>query len=210
MAVRVLAIADVEDRSLVGRLEGRGSPLGRIDLVVSCGDLSPAYLDYVATMANAQLCYVRGNHDTSYVACPPGGIDLHGRVQRIIGLNVAGLEGSIRYRGGIVSFTQRQMWAQALRVQASARIHGGIDLLVTHTPPCGHGDLNDLPHQGFEAFNWLLEHAHPSHMLHGHTHLDYARLPRERVHPSGTALINCFGYQILEIEPGRATRQADV
>lgn len=200
MAVRILAIADAEDQGLVARLEGRGTPLGRVDAIVSCGDLSVPYLDYVATVANAPLFYVRGNHDLTYTKNPPGGIDLHGTVERIGNINIAGLEGSPAYREGIVGYTQRQMWVQALKLEASIIMHGGADILVTHTPPRGNGDLDDPAHTGFDAFNWLLDRRRPTYLLHGHVHPEYARIDRTRTHPSGTTLVSCCGYWLIEID----------
>ncbi len=197
--MRILAIADVEDELLCARLEGRASSLDPVDLVISCGDLPAPYLDYVATMTGAPLAYVRGNHDQAYGQDPPGGIDLDGRVVRLGRLRIAGLEGSLRYREGIVAHTQAQMWVRSLFLEARTKLSGGIDLLVTHVPPRGHGDLNDLPHQGFDAFNWLLGRVRPSHMLSGHVHLDYGRVPRARAHPSGTLLVNAFGHVELEL-----------
>ena len=199
MGTRILAIADTEDSGLIARLEGRGTPLGRIDCVISCGDLSISYLDFVATMANAPLFYVRGNHDGVYVRNPPGGTDLHGTVEEVCGLKIAGLEGSLAYREGIVGFTQRQMWVQALKLEAKIVMRGGVDILVAHTPPRRYGDLDDAAHAGFDAFNWLLERRKPAYLLHGHVHPEYARVERERVHPSKTLLVNCCGYQVLEI-----------
>ena len=199
MAVRILAIADTENRGLIARLEGRGTPLGRVDTVISCGDLPVSYLDYVATMANAPLFYVRGNHDMRFDRESLGGTDLHGTVEEIGGLKLAGLEGSLAYRDGIVGFTQRQMWVRALKLEASIIMRGGVDILVTHTPPRGCGDLDDVAHTGFDAFNWLLERRKPRYLLHGHVHPEYAQVDRVREHPSGTTLVNCCGYQVLEI-----------
>lgn len=196
--MRILAVADVEDDLLLARLERPEKP--RYDVVISCGDLSVSYLDCVATLANAPLFYVRGNHDVGYEDDPRlGGIDLDGRVERIGDLRIAGLEGSLDYREGIVGYSQAQMRHKAVGLGLRAYLTGGIDVLVTHTPPRGYGDLNDPPHQGFDAFNGLLDWLHPQLMLHGHVHLEYGMLERERVHPSGTRLVNAFGWQELEL-----------
>ena len=48
--MRILAVADVEDDLLLSRLARPES--ARYDLVISCGDLGPSYLDAVATLAN--------------------------------------------------------------------------------------------------------------------------------------------------------------
>lgn len=196
--MRILAIADVEDDFLLSRLSH--GDRGRYDLVVSCGDLRPSYLDCVATMANAPLFYVRGNHDTAYEDDPHlGGTDLDCRVEEVGGLRIAGLEGSYRYREGIVGYTEAEMRRKVLRLGLLAKLGGGIDVLVTHTPPRGYGDLPDRPHRGFEALNGLLLWTRPQVMLHGHVHMDYARVAREREHPSGTRVINAFGWREIEL-----------
>jgi Icc-related predicted phosphoesterase len=197
--MRILAVADVEDDELLERL-GHYDAQHRYDLVISCGDLDMSYLDCVATLANAPLLYVRGNHDVGYEDDPHlGGTDLDGRVERIAGLRVAGLEGSLDYRRGIVGYSQAEMRHKAVGLGLRAYLTGGIDILVTHTPPRGHGDLPDGPHEGFDAFNGLLDWLHPKVMLHGHVHLNYAMLERERMHPSGTRLVNAFAWHEFEL-----------
>ena len=197
--MRILAIADEEDDLLLAQLVQR-KPDERFDLVVSCGDLSPSYLDCVATLANAPLAYVRGNHDVDIAeSFEMGGTDLDGRVVKFGGLRFAGFEGSVDYRRGVVGYSQAEMRHKVVSLGLRAYLTGGIDVLVTHTPPRGHGDLSDEPHQGFEAFNGLLDWLHPSLMLHGHVHMNYGMVERERMHPSGTRLVNVCGWQELVI-----------
>ena len=196
--MRILAIADEDDSLLSARI-ANGS-LGHPDVVISCGDLRPGYVDYVATTANAPLFYVRGNHDTDErgYSCM-GGTALDGHIVRVGGLNIAGLDGSYAYREGIVGFTEGEMRRKALLLAARAGVRGGIDVLVTHTPPRGYGDLEDLPHRGFDCLNWLLDATKPKLMLHGHTHLTYGRIQRELTHPSGTKIVNAFGFWLGEL-----------
>ncbi len=196
--MRILAVADVEDDLLLTRLSGRHA--GRFDLVVSCGDLGPSYLDCVATLANAPLLYVRGNHDVGYEdSFAMGGTNLDGRIEEVGGLRFAGLEGSLDYREGIVGYSQTEMSRKAVGLGLRAALTGGIDVLVTHAPARGHGDLPDGPHQGFDAFNGLLNWVHPRLMLHGHVHLDYGMIERVRNHPSGTHLVNAFRWYEIEL-----------
>lgn len=196
--MRILAIADVEEDLLLELLSQRDAP--RYDLVISCGDLSLGYLDCVATLANAPLAYVRGNHDASYEGDPRlGGTDLNGRVETFGGLRVAGLEGSLDYRSGIVGCGQGEMRRRVVALGLRSAFTGGIDVLVTHVPPRGHGDLPDGPHEGFDAFNGMLNWTHPVLMLHGHVHLSYGMIERERTHPSGTRLVNAYGWQSIEL-----------
>lgn len=196
--MRILAIADIEDDLLTSMLSNRS--MGRFDLVVSCGDLGPSYLDFVATMANAPLLYVRGNHDVGYEdSFVMGGTNLDGRVVEVCGLRFAGLEGSLDYRRGIVGYSQSEMRSKVVKLGLRSALTGGIDVLVTHAPARGYGDLPDEPHQGFDAFNGLLNWVHPKMMLHGHVHTDYGLIQRERAHPSGTRLLNVCGWQEIEL-----------
>ena len=196
--MRILAIADVEDDLLMTTLSSRS--MGRFDLVVSCGDLGPSYLDFVATMANAPLLYVRGNHDVGYEdSFVMGGTNLDGRVVEACGLRFAGLEGSLNYREGIVGYSQSEMRSKVVKLGLRTALTGGIDVLVTHAPARGYGDLPDEPHRGFDAFNGLLNWVHPKLMLHGHVHTDYGLIQRERTHPSGTRLLNVCGWQEIEL-----------
>ncbi|MFW5772038.1 MAG: hypothetical protein ACOCZH_01855, partial [Phototrophicaceae bacterium] len=64
-----------------------------IELVISCGDMPPVYLEFIVSVLNVPLFYVRGNHDEVYTEKPPGGEDLHRRVVRYGGLTFTGLEG---------------------------------------------------------------------------------------------------------------------
>ena len=74
-----------------------------------------------------------------------------------------------------------------------------VDILLTHAPCLGYGDLDDLPHRGFACFNELLERWHPAYHLYGHVHMEYGMIDRETIHPSGTHLINVSGMYILDI-----------
>ena len=69
--MKILAISDVASKALWGpqcreRLEG-------VDLILSCGDLPRAYLEFLTNFTAAPILYVHGNHDKSYAAQEPGG-----------------------------------------------------------------------------------------------------------------------------------------
>ncbi len=80
-----------------------------IELVVSCGDLPSAYLEFITSILNVPLFYVRGNHDEGYNDTPPGGEDLQGRFLTYGGLSFYGLEGSIRYNNSPIQYTEGEM-----------------------------------------------------------------------------------------------------
>ncbi|MBR2086703.1 MAG: metallophosphoesterase, partial [Oscillospiraceae bacterium] len=77
---------------------------------------------------------------------------------------------------------------------------GGMDILVTHAPAKDHGDLPDLPHQGFACFNSLLEICRPGIMVHGHVHASYGgNYQREQTHSCGTRIINAFERYVIDV-----------
>src|SRR5689334_13734228 len=104
--MKILAVADVEDRALADHFDPerwRG-----VSLICSLGDLKPEYLDYLVSRLNVPLLYVRGNHDTGYAESPPAGCeDVNGRVVKVDGLRIAGLEGSRWYGGSGVEYSER-------------------------------------------------------------------------------------------------------
>lgn len=197
--MRVLAIADTEERWLTA--PDARERLRDVDLIVSCGDLDARYLEHIETVANVPLLYVWGNHDTAYrMHAPEGCRSIEGRIAEYRGVRFLGLGGSVRYNDRVYGFSERDMYWRMLRLSLAAKASGGVDVLVTHAPVRGFGDLDDLPHQGFSAFETCLEMLRPRFMLHGHVHPAYGRVERTLEHPSGTSIMNCCGYRELEIE----------
>ncbi len=197
--MRILAIADTEEKWLTTHYDRKR--MAGVDLIISCGDLPARYLEHIVTLANVPLVYVPGNHDAAYREhAPQGCISLEERIVDFHGLRILGLGGSIRYNQTVYGFTEQEMRWRVVKMTLAAQAAGGIDLVVTHAPLRGYGDLDDLPHQGFESFNTLVERLHPRYLLHGHVHPEYGRLTRVREHPAGTTLINACGWQMLDID----------
>ncbi len=197
--MKVLVVADEESKSLwdfytPGKLKG-------IDLIISCGDLSPDYLEFLVTMGNCPLLYVRGNHDAVYDRKPPEGcVCIEEMIYNHCGLRVAGLGGSMRYKFGSNMYSEKEMDSRVNRLMRKTKTTGGIDILVTHAPVRGYGDLDDLPHRGFECFDRFLTEVKPLYMLHGHVHKAYSRsFEKRREHPSGTVIINAYESCTLDI-----------
>lgn len=197
--MKILVVADEESKSLwdyytPDKLKG-------IDLIISCGDLRPNYLEFLVTMGNCPLLYVCGNHDAVYEKNPPGGcICIEDGIYNHRGLRIAGLGGSMRYKNSSNMYTEGEMTQRAKRLLKKTKITGGIDILVTHAPVRGYGEMDDLPHRGFECFDSFLEETKPLYMLHGHVHKTYTRdFKTRRSHPSGTVIVNAFESNVLEI-----------
>ena len=128
--VKILAIADKESKNLwdyyePGKLEG-------IDLIISCGDLNPDYLQFLATFAHAPILYVHGNHDDYYQDHPPDGcICIEDKIYVHEGIRILGLGGSLRYKPGIHQYDQKEMRGRVKRLWFQLKKCGGFDILVT-------------------------------------------------------------------------------
>jgi Icc-related predicted phosphoesterase len=201
--MKLLCISDKVEPVLYGPL--LNDYASGVDAVVSCGDLPFEYLEYVVTFLGRPLYYVRGNHDPDpHSKESPGGcIPLDGEIVDIGGgVVLAGLSGSRLYSYGPNQFGERQMdlkaWWLSLRIRARALLGRPTPtVFVTHSPPFGIGDAEDLAHVGFRSFVRLIDRHQPPLWLHGHVHL-YGAEP-QRVRQWGeTRIVNVYGHQILE------------
>lgn len=176
-----------------------------VELIVSCGDMPATYLDYISSILGKPLLYVRGNHDEMYTTEPPGGIDLHNNLFEYKGVTFIGLEGSIQYNGGPIQYTQHEMRMKVLQLAPRLRYNRwrrgyGVDVFVTHSPPKGIHDAEDLPHQGFEAFIDFLTWYRPRYMIHGHVHT-WDRRKVVDTQYKHTRILNINPYYVLTVEP---------
>ncbi|MBU0511679.1 MAG: metallophosphoesterase [Chloroflexi bacterium] len=183
-----------------------------IDLVIACGDLPYYYQEFIISMLNVPLLFVRGNHDPEVEygeggqrQCPLGGVDLHRRIIRLESVLLAGIEGSIRYKNeGIFQYTQDEMWMHVVKLVPGLllnhfRYGRYLDIFVTHAPPWGIHDKLDLPHQGIKAFRWLIEVFKPKYHFHGHIHV-YRPDAITVTQFGSTSVINTYGYCDTRLE----------
>jgi Icc-related predicted phosphoesterase len=179
-------------------------------LIVGCGDLPYAYLEYLVTVIGAPLYYVPGNHDPEYDprradSRAEGGANLDLRLARDrLGLTLAGFGGSIRYKpDGPNQYTQSEATLRALTLLPSLllrRLRGRpVDILLAHSPPLGIHD-SDGAHCGLKALNLLLRWARPRYLLHGHTHFYRQNLEASETQFMHTRIVNVFPYKVIEIE----------
>ena len=196
--MRLLLIADHEETGLWDYWNA--SKTKDVDLILSAGDLSPKYLEFLTTMVNRPLLYVRGNHDGVYDSDEPlGCTGIDDRIYIYKGLRILGLGGSYRYGSRKDMYTEGEMKKRIRALKHALQATGGIDILLTHAPAQGYGDLEDLAHRGFECFNHLLATYHPLYMVHGHVHKNYGGFERERIHDSGVRILNAYGAYMIDI-----------
>ncbi|GFI49380.1 metallophosphoesterase [Lachnospiraceae bacterium 62-26] len=197
--MKILAIADEESAYLWDYFEK--SKLEGIDLIISCGDLDPRYLSFLATFTSAPILYVHGNHDEKYQQIPPDGcICIDDKIYVHEGVRILGLGGSMRYRPGEFQYTEWQMKNRVRKLWFQLFRHGGFDILVTHAPAYQLNDGMDLPHQGFQVFRTLLDKYKPKYFLHGHVHMSYGRRHKRYDMYQETQVVNAFERCIIEYE----------
>ncbi|MEW6180437.1 MAG: metallophosphoesterase [Chloroflexota bacterium] len=189
-----------------------------VDLVISCGDLPYYYLEFIISMLDRPLYYVRGNHASRVEITtagerhsPWGAVDLHRRVVRSPqGVLLAGIEGSLRYNYGPHQYSQAEMWWMVLGLTPALmlnklRFGRFLDIFVTHAPPWGIHDMDDLPHRGIKAFNWLIKVFQPVYHLHGHIHV-YRNDTVVESRVGNTTVVNCYGYREIQFNPQQVNK----
>src|SRR5258706_5033924 len=219
MGVRVLAVSDqVHDGLAAGMTAGRVA-----DLILACGALPADYLAALTNALDAPFVFTPGNHApdlpgyrqsraglftlAGFPATPPwpdGALSADGRVVDAAGLRIAGLGGCLRYAEGPNQYTERQQARRARRLRACARRrrlrdHRAVDVLLTHAPPRGIGDADDLPHRGFCCYHNLVAELAPAALLHGHVHPGGTRPQAGRAGRAGR--LNRLGWGVLWLQP---------
>ena len=197
--MKILALADEESAYLWDYFEK--SKLEGIDLIISCGDLNPKYLSFLATFTNAPVIYVHGIHDKKYKNIPPeGSICIEDEIYVYKGVRILGLGGSMKYNSDECQYTEREMRKRVRKLRWKLFRSKGFDILVTHAPAFGLNDGEDLPHRGFQVFNTLIEKYNPKYFLHGHVHMRYGRKHVRFDTCGDTQVINAFERCVFEYE----------
>ena len=196
--MKILILSDVESKYLWDYFEKE--KLEGIDLILSCGDLKPQYLSFLASFTKAPVLYVRGNHDDCYEINPPDGcICIEDSIYNFNGLRIMGLGGSIKYNNGKNQYTQNQMKKRVKRMWFKIMRNHGFDILLTHAPAAGFHEGDDRAHKGFDIFSELIDKYHPKFFIHGHVHKDYSRNFVRQDQIGDTTVINGYERFTLEI-----------
>ena len=196
--MKILVLVDIESKYLWDFFEK--SKLEGIDLILSAGDLSAAYLEFLATYAKCPVLYIHGNHDTKYENNPPlGCICVDDDIYVYNGIKIMGLGGSMCYNYGSFQYTEKEMRSRYMKLKPKIWRRKGIDILLTHAPAYGVNDGEDLPHRGFEVFRTILDKYEPKLFVHGHVHMNYGRNHKREDMYGNTRVINAFEKYIIEL-----------
>ena len=71
-----------------------------------------------------------------------------------------------------------------------------VDIFITHCPPRGINDEDEIAHQGFDALLQYIDQKPPKVLLHGHTYPDEANLVKQH---GPTKIEYTYGYRILDL-----------
>jgi Icc-related predicted phosphoesterase len=208
ICLKILAVSDmVVDRlyslQVAERFDG-------VELILGCGDLPYEYLEFLVSVMNIPLLYVPGNHDPGYdekiqKTQAEGCCFLDRRVERVKGLNITGIGGSVRYKPNCPNqYTQAQMYSRILSFLPSllwrtSRNGGVLDIVIAHSPPRGIHDDDDQAHIGFSAFRDFIQIFKPRYFLHGHTMVYKSNIVSPLTKAGETTIINVYPYRIIEV-----------
>ncbi|MCK5541475.1 MAG: metallophosphoesterase [Desulfobacterales bacterium] len=195
--MRILTVSDFIEKSLDQKIEDNTLP--KIDLILSCGDISPEYLVFLKEKLAAPLYYVKGNHDVRHAGYHPEGCtDINKQLVQYNSMRIIGFEGSMWYNGNENQFTENEMKKIIRSMWFSLLKSKGANIVITHAPPRYIHDAEDLCHRGFACFVNLIEKYSPKYFIHGHIHKNFNN-SLDRVTLYGkTKVINTCGYNILE------------
>ena len=105
--MKILAVSDIESKFFYDYYSP--GKLKDFDLIIGCGDLEVAYLEFLVTMANCPLLYIHGNHDDHFKREPEGCVCIDDDIFEFKGVRIMGLGGCFRYRDGKYMYTEHQM-----------------------------------------------------------------------------------------------------
>lgn len=196
--MKILVLSDQESQTLYDYYSPE--KLAGVDLIISCGDLKPSYLEFFATMSNAPLVYVLGNHDKWYPKKNAGGcICLEDDIIEVNGIRILGLGGSMRYLPDVpCQYDEEEMQKRIKKLWWKLHTKKGFDILVTHSPALGVNDMDDLPHRGFACFLKLIEQYQPKFFIHGHVHANYGFDFKREDMLGNTKVINAFEHYFID------------
>jgi len=194
---KILAISDTDILEKFS-IEQLRTMFKDIDFIMSAGDVSNHYLDFLFTALGKDLIYVNGNHvygvnhDISFCK------NIDGKILEYKGLKILGLDGSKKYSHGAHQYTEKEMTTKIMKNLFNLGF-GHLDIVLSHSPPRHIHDKEDITHQGFEIFHKVIKTFRPKLWLHGHIHLNSHHQNIE-TKVEDTRIINVYGYKIIEFK----------
>lgn len=135
------------------------------DLVITLGDLAREDLLPLEQITNIPKIGIYGNHDSGSYMPELGIWDMHLKTWDFNGLKFGGFQGCVRYKEDpdAIMYTQEQ-------VEQMMAGFPPVDIFISHCPPRGINDEEEIAHQGFNALRTYIDQTPPKVWLHGHTY----------------------------------------
>lgn len=136
-----------------------------MDVVIILCDLTREDILPLELITSIPKIGVYGNHDSGNYMNELGIWDMHLKIRDFNGLKFGGFQGCVRYKDNpdAIMYTQEQ---------APEMMDGfpKVDIFISHCPPRGINDEEEVAHQGFSALRSYLDSRQPKAWLHGHTY----------------------------------------
>mmetsp|Transcript_16309 Transcript_16309/g.19556 ORF Transcript_16309/g.19556 Transcript_16309/m.19556 type:complete len:272 (-) Transcript_16309:501-1316(-) len=197
-AVRFVCISDTHSR----KLEPAQIPLG--DVLIHAGDFTQvgkpgeveSFSEFLGSLPHEEKVVIAGNHDLAFDTNnyerlkrdfakflgknPPSSEEVKSKLKNCIYLQ----DSAVRVKGVMIYGSPWQPWFHdwGFNLERGPQIKGvwdqipeGIDILITHGPPLGHGDLCFPSNCRAGCFDLLeaIERIRPRYHVFGHIHEGY-------------------------------------
>ena len=159
--MNILALADRRPKiDIPAVVEANG-----IDLIVTLGDFTIEDILAVKLVTAIPKIGVYGNHDSGTYMPALGIWDMHLMTWDFNGLKFGGFQGCVRYKRDpdALMYTQEE----ADRMMAG---FPPVDVFLSHCPPRGINDEDEIAHQGFDGLREYVDRVRPAILMHGHTY----------------------------------------
>jgi uncharacterized protein len=162
-----------------------------IDLIVTLGDLERHDLLELLEVVNIPKIGVYGNHDSGNYMDELGIVNMHLKTVSYQGITFGGLQGCVRYKENpdAIMSTQEETWKMMAGFP-------NVDIFLTHCPPRGVNDEEEIAHQGFDALRDYVEKMRPKFLLHGHTYPTEETMMHKL---DDTEIIYVHKYKIIDV-----------
>jgi Icc-related predicted phosphoesterase len=161
------------------------------ELISSLRDFAREDLSPLADIHNIPKIGIYCNHDSGQYMEELGIMNLHQMIWHYQGKSFAGLQGCVRYKANpyAIMYTQEEVYD----ILAD---YPQVDIFITHCPPRGINDEDEIAHQGFDALLQYIDQKPPQVLLHGHTYPEEHNLIRQH---GPTRIEYVYGYRIIEL-----------
>ncbi len=184
--MKILAISDRPPRKGLKDLVEKEN----IKLIITLGDLEYLQLIELNNISIPKIG-VYGNHCSGNYFDDLGIKNMHLQTFGFGGLSFGGFEGSHKYKNDPYAKMYTQDQAREL-----LKDFPHVDVFVSHSPPKGINDQDDLAHVGLEALRVYVQEKKPKYFLHGHT---YPKPGEEVTHFESTEIIYVYGDKIIDL-----------